>query len=127
LSYSDTFKDHLAHPRNGGELAGANCVAEEANPVCGDRIRLSLMVTGGRVVSAKFLAYGCPHTLVCASVLTEMIKGQSVAEVDHLTRAELVHAVGGLPARKRHAASLALETLRRALSSLPQPQPNDPV
>jgi len=118
LSYSNTFKDHLAHPRNGGELADANVVAEQTNPVCGDRIRLSLRVNAGRVESARFLAYGCPPTLVCGSVLTELIQEKTIAELGSLTRRDLVNAVGGLPARKQHAAALALETLRAALEAV---------
>jgi nitrogen fixation protein NifU and related proteins len=117
VPYSATFKDHLTNPRNPGELADANAVAEETNPVCGDRLRLSLRVRDGRIVTARFLAYGCPPTLVCGSVLTEMIQGKSVAEAMQLTRADLLNALGGLPSRKHHAAALAVETLRTAIES----------
>ncbi|MBA3512929.1 MAG: iron-sulfur cluster assembly scaffold protein, partial [Pyrinomonadaceae bacterium] len=48
MPYSQAFKDHLTNPRNAGELANANAVAEESNPVCGDRMRLSLRVSQGR-------------------------------------------------------------------------------
>jgi NifU-like protein involved in Fe-S cluster formation len=118
LSYSAQFKDHLAHPRNAGELSEANAVAEETNPVCGDRVRLSLIVKNDRILSARFLAYGCPPTLVCGSVLTELIKGMTVAEAGEITRAELLNEIGGLPSRKQHAAALAIETLHSALARL---------
>ena len=98
-----------------GELADANAVAEESNPVCGDRLRLSLRVSGSRIEAAQFLAYGCPPTLVCGSVLTELVLGISITEAERLTRKELVDAVGGLPSRKQHAAALAIETLKAAL------------
>ena len=49
MPYSELFKDHIANPRNPGELADANAGAEEANPVCGDRLRLSLRVSDGRI------------------------------------------------------------------------------
>jgi NifU-like protein involved in Fe-S cluster formation len=114
--YSTVFKDHLAHPRNAGELPGANAVADEENPVCGDRIRLSLIVSDEKIQSARYLAYGCPPTLVCGSVLTELITGKSVDEARRLTRVDLVNAIGGLPSRKQHAAALAIETLNAALS-----------
>ena len=117
MPYSEIFKDHLAHPRNGGELADANAVAEETNPVCGDRVRLSLRVNDGRIEEARFLAYGCPPTLVCGSVLTTMIEGKTVAESLQLTRRELCDAIGGLPPRKQHAAALVIETLRFALET----------
>ena len=116
VSYSNIFKDHLAHPRNGGELADANAVAEETNPVCGDRLRISLRIQDGRIEVARFLAYGCPPTLVCGSALAEMIEGMSVEDATKVTRKEIVSAVGGLSAQKRHAAALAVETLQAALS-----------
>jgi len=121
VSYSTTFKDHLAHPQNVGELAEANAIAEESNPVCGDRLRLSLAVHDNRIEAARYLAYGCPPTLVCGSVLTELIIGKSVAEALTLTRADLLAAIGGLPSRKHHAAALAIEALNAAASKLQNP------
>ncbi len=117
MSYSETFRDHLAHPRNAGELPDANATAEETNPVCGDRLRLSLSIRDGRIEAARFLAYGCPATLACGSALAEMVEGMKVEDALHLTRKEIVSAVGGLPTRKQHAAALAIETLRAAIES----------
>jgi nitrogen fixation NifU-like protein len=115
MAYSDAFKDHLANPRNVGELSDAKATGEETNPVCGDRMRLSLRLRHGRVEASRFLAYGCPPTLVCGSVLTELLVGMSIEEAMRLTRKELIDAVGGLPSRKQHAAALAIETLRSAI------------
>ena len=117
MSYSATFNDHILHPRNAGELAEANALAEETNPVCGDRLRLSLIVRKGRIEAVRFLAYGCPPTLACGSILTELIRGKTVQEAMQLTRTDLLNALGGLPSRKQHAAALALETLRAAIES----------
>jgi NifU-like protein involved in Fe-S cluster formation len=118
MSYSEAFKDHIANPRNAGELPDANATAEESNPVCGDRMRLSLRVGDGRIEAARFLAYGCPPTLVCGSVLTELITGKTIEEAARLTRKDLLDALGGLPSRKQHAAALAIETLRAAIASV---------
>ncbi len=117
MPYSETFKDHLAHPRHAGELEEPDASAEQSNPVCGDRLRLSLRLLGGRIEAARFLAYGCPATLACGSALTEMIVGLTVEDALLITRRELVEALGGLPARKGHAAALAVETLHAALRS----------
>jgi len=117
MPYSAVFKDHIANPRNAGELADANAVAEETNPVCGDRLRLSLRIENGRIEATGFLAYGCPPTLVCGSALTELTIGKTIEEAMRLTRKELVEAIGGLPSRKHHAAALAIETLHAALAS----------
>jgi NifU-like protein involved in Fe-S cluster formation len=119
LPYSETFKDHLVNPRNAGELADANATAEQTNPVCGDRLRLSLRISDGRIEAARFLAYGCPPTLACGSVLAEMIEGIRVEDAMKLTRKEVTDALGGLPTRKHHAASLAIETLQAALAKYP--------
>lgn len=115
--YSKTFKDHLENPRNAGELPDANAVSEETNPVCGDRLRLSLRVHDGVIEAVNFLAYGCPPTLVSGSVLTELLIGKTIEEAMLLKRNDLVAAVGGLPSRKQHAAALAIETLRSALEN----------
>ena len=117
MPYSAAFKDHIANPRNAGELPDANAVAEETNPVCGDRLRLSLRVRDGRIEAAGFLAYGCPPTLVCGSVLTGLITGKTIEAAAGITRRDLVDAIGGLPSRKQHAAALAIETLRSALQA----------
>ena len=118
MPYSLKFNDHLLNPRNAGELSDASAVADETNPVCGDRIRLSLIVNNDRIEAVRYLAYGCPPTLVCGSVLTEMINGRSVESVKKLTRSDLLNAIGGLPSRKHHAAALAMETLHAALAQL---------
>lgn len=115
MSYSAKFKDHLAHPRNAGELPEANAIADETNPICGDRLRLSLIIKDDRIETARYLAYGCPPTLVCGSVLTELISGKTTTEARQFTRSDLLDAVGGLPSRKHHAAALAIETLNAAL------------
>ncbi len=117
MPYSSIFTDHITNPRNAGELADANAIAEETNPVCGDRMRLFLRVQNGRISEARFLAYGCPPTLACGSVLTELIEGKTTELAMRLTRKDLVDALGGLPSRKQHAAALAIETLRQALES----------
>jgi NifU-like protein involved in Fe-S cluster formation len=118
VPYSERFKDHLANPRNAGELSDADAVSEQTNPVCGDRLRLSLRLRGGRIESARFLAYGCPPTLACGSALAELLEGLTLEEAARLSRADITKAAGGLPARKQHAAALAVETLRAALSKL---------
>ncbi|MEP6706301.1 MAG: iron-sulfur cluster assembly scaffold protein [Pyrinomonadaceae bacterium] len=118
MPYSETFKDHVAHPRNAGELADANATAAQTNPVCGDRLQLSLRISDGRIEAARFLAYGCAPTLACGSALTEMIEGMSCEAAAHVVRQDIVTALDGLPARKQHAAALAIETLRAALEAI---------
>ncbi|MGI8653885.1 MAG: iron-sulfur cluster assembly scaffold protein [Pyrinomonadaceae bacterium] len=117
MPYSEIFKDHLANPRSAGTLDDANAFAEQLNPICGDQLQLALRIRDGRIEAARFLAYGCPPTLACGSVLAEMIEGMMVEDAAQISRQKLIEAIGGLPARKRHAAALAIETLHAALHS----------
>ena len=119
MSYSAAFRDHLANPRNAGELEEADAVAELTNPVCGDRLRLGLRARGGRVEAARFLAYGCAPTLACGSALAAMLEGMTLDDAARIGRQDVARAAGGLPARKGHAAALAVETLHAALRALP--------
>ena len=116
MAYSESFKDHLANPRNAGELIDANAIAEETNPVCGDRLRLSLRIMNGRIDACRFLAYGCPPTLVCGSALAEMLEGLRVEEAAQLTRQNIIDAIGSLSSRKLHAAAFAIDPTTGALS-----------
>ena len=86
--------------------------------MCGDRMRLSLRIQNGVIEEAKYLAYGCAPTLVCGSVLTELVRDKRTSDAAELTKTDLLQAVGGLPSRKGHAAALAIETLQAALAEI---------
>ncbi len=116
--YSAQLLDHFQNPRNAGDVAGADATAEIENPACGDVLRLSLKVSAGRIVEIGFKAKGCVPSMACASAITEMAAGKTVAEAGGLRRDELVAAVGGLPQASEHAAQLALDALSAALKQL---------
>lgn len=121
MPYSEALKDHLAHPRNAGQLTDADAAAELTNPACGDRLRLMLRIRDGRIIAARFMAYGCPPTLACGSALTELLEGATTTEAARITRQQLTKSLDGLPARKSHAAALAIETLHEALRGYESP------
>lgn len=116
--YTPQVADHIAHPRNVGELENPSGVGDVTNEVCLDRIRLSIRVDQDRLTDAKVKAQGCPPTVAAASALTELIIGRSLAEVQFLTRKDIVESLGRLPAAKMHCASLAIEALRAAIDSI---------
>src|SRR3990172_3193258 len=54
-AYSDAVRDHFENPRNTGEIANADAVGYETNPVCGDTMRLTLRINGGRAAPSLLL------------------------------------------------------------------------
>lgn len=113
--YSAQIADHIANPRNIGELDHPTGVGDVTNEVCLDRIRLSVSIESNKVADAKVKASGCPPTIAAASVLTELIIGKSIDEVRSLTRKDVVDALGHLPPAKSHCAALAIDALRAAI------------
>lgn len=82
--YRDVILDHYSHPRNKGALSPADIVREGANPLCGDEIRLSLVVRDGIVRDVRFEGKGCSISQASASMMTERIKGQPISEAQRL-------------------------------------------
>jgi nitrogen fixation NifU-like protein len=116
--YSPQVLDHFQHPRNPGEVANPNASVQIENPACGDVLKLTLRVTDGRIEEIRFLAQGCVPTMACASLLTELVQGRTVAEARQLRREDLVGALGGLPPASTHASHLAMDSLAALIKQL---------
>jgi nitrogen fixation protein NifU and related proteins len=115
--YSDTLRDHLDHPRNVGPMPDADAVGVQANPICGDTLKLMLRIENDRVVSASWQTVGCEPARAASSIATELAIGRSLDEVDGITAEHINAAAGGIPASKMHAASLAAGALHRAIAA----------
>jgi len=113
--YSAQIAEHIANPRNVGELENPSGIGDVTNEVCLDRIRLTVRLEGRRLTEAKVKASGCPPTIAAASVLTELIIGRSLQELESVTRKDIAHALGHLPPAKLHCAALAIDALRAAI------------
>ncbi len=116
--YSRQVLDHFQNTRNVGDLPDATAYVRVDNPACGDMLQLALKVEGNRIVQARFRARGCVAAIACASQLTELIDGATLAAVRALRREELVAALGGLPEASLHASHLALDALAAALKQI---------
>lgn len=119
--FSAPLLDHFQNPRNPGEVENADAVAQRENPVCGDVLRLTAKIVEGRLARIRFKAKGCVASMACASALTELVQGRSVAEARNLTAEELTAAVGPVPEASAHAVQLALDTLAALLNPAKQP------
>ena len=113
--YSPIVIDHFQNPRNVGELPDANAESSVTNPVCGDVLKLTLKIVAGRIADVRFKTFGCEAVIAASSLLTELIAGKSLTEVQDITPEMITTALGGLPKVKLHASALAEEGLKGAL------------
>jgi nitrogen fixation NifU-like protein len=82
--YQELILDHKRRPRNFREMADANRVVEGHNPLCGDHLHLFVKVEEGRIADVSFVGQGCAISTASASLLTEILKGKTVAEAQTL-------------------------------------------
>jgi nitrogen fixation protein NifU and related proteins len=82
--YRDVILDHNRRPRNFGQLDGATSQAEGHNPLCGDRLSLSLRLDGNRIEDIRFEGKGCAISTASASLMTEAVKGKDRATIERL-------------------------------------------
>ncbi|HSG98473.1 MAG TPA: iron-sulfur cluster assembly scaffold protein [candidate division Zixibacteria bacterium] len=115
FAYNAAVMDHFQNPRNAGEIDNPDAHVETKNPNCGDAIALDIVVSGETLADAKFLTFGCGAAIATCSKATEMVIGRSLEEVERLTGADIIAALGGLPAHKHACANLAPEALRLAI------------
>ena len=116
--FSEAVLDHFRNPRNAGELLEATATVEVSNPVCGDILKLAARVVGGRIEEARFLCRGCTTSIACASLLTEKLYDQSLADARNITADSLSKSLGGLPSATFHGAQLAADALAALLAHL---------
>ena len=134
--YPEVILDHNRRPRNFGAIDAPTHHADGHNPLCGDKLSLTLSVENGTIANAMFQGSGCAISKASASLMTDAIKGRPVADAEALFDAfhKMVttpmdeepdeSAVGKLavfsgvrefPARVK-CASLAWHTLKAALA-----------
>jgi nitrogen fixation NifU-like protein len=133
--YQEVILDHNRRPRNFRALAGASHRAEGYNPLCGDRLTLYLKVADGTIEDVSFEGAGCAISKASASMMTDALKGMSVADanvlfdrfhrmvttppdqtVEDLGKLSSLAGVREFPVRVK-CASLAWHTLKAAMAS----------
>jgi nitrogen fixation NifU-like protein len=133
--YRDVILDHNRQPRNFGRLDPADAAADGHNPLCGDRLHVTVRKDATRLNDLRFDGQGCAISVASASLMSEAVKGKSLAEIDALYRdihrlltehdyqpardlgkLAALSGVREFPARVK-CASLCWHTLHAALSS----------
>lgn len=117
LFYTDEVIDHFTRPRNVGELPPEETdgFARIGDPACGDEMKLWISVREGRIARIAFKSYGCPGAISTSSMATELALGKTLAEAKALTDDDVVNALRGLPANKRHCSLLGIRALHAAV------------
>jgi nitrogen fixation NifU-like protein len=82
--YRDVILDHNRKPRNFGQIEHPDARADGHNPLCGDRLTVSLRLDGDRVADVRFEGKGCAISTASASLMTEAIKGKDRAAIGEL-------------------------------------------
>lgn len=113
--YTDTVKDHFSKPRNTGELDRPDAVGNANNSSDGDRVQLHFRIVDGVIQDIRMKVMGCVAAIASASILTEMVKGKTVAEALALTKNSVAEELGGLPEHKIKCSLTCVDALQSAL------------
>jgi len=114
--YTEKVMDHFSNPRNVGDLPDANGVGEVGNAKCGDIMKIYLQVENGIIKDVKFKTFGCGAAIATSSMVTEMVKGKTLAEAKDISNKAVAEALDGLPPVKMHCSNLAADALHAAIA-----------
>jgi nitrogen fixation NifU-like protein len=118
--FRDHILDHYRHPRCHGTLEHPDASVEDANPLCGDTLRMDFRFADGRVAEVRFVGSGCSISQAAASLICEAIEGRPIDEVKALTRQDVLDLLGidDLGPVRSKCAMLALKTAKAAAYGL---------
>ena len=119
MAYSDKVVDHYENPRNVGSLdknaedVGTGLVGA---PACGDVMKLQLRINDdGIIEDAKFKTFGCGSAIASSSLVTEMVKGKSIAYAMGIENSLIAEELK-LPPVKIHCSVLAEDAIKAAIA-----------
>ena len=119
--YTEIIQDAYKHPAHRGELPGHTHAFEDENPLCGDTLRIQMMVEDGRITDARFEGRGCAISQASAELMLDRMIGQPISAVSALNREDVLEELGIphiSPARLK-CALLSIEVLKRASAETP--------
>ena len=119
-AYVEEILDHYQNPRNKRALADADVYMEGGNPGCGDTVTLFVKATpDGRIDQVTYLGQGCTISQAGTSMLTEMVKGKTLEEVQDMDFEAFIDHMGRQVVISRvRCATLGLGTLKAAVDSI---------
>ena len=118
MSYSKEILDHFENPRNVGSLDKTDNSVGTAivgAPACGDVMKLQIKVDeNGVIQDAKFKTYGCGSAIASSSLVTEWVKGRTLAQAKEIKNGDIAKELS-LPPVKIHCSVLAEEAIKSAI------------
>jgi nitrogen fixation NifU-like protein len=93
--YQDIILDHGRHPRNFRKIDHPSHFAQGHNPLCGDRVTVYLALDGDRISDVSFEGRGCAISTAAASLMTEVLKGKTIADARALFAQFHARVTGG--------------------------------
>ena len=97
-------------------MEDADTIGYAGSLACGDAITLFLKFNEEKKVEkATFLAYGCGSAVAAGSIMTEIIIGKTIQELEQISNKDIIKALGGLPPEKIHCSVMCKEVLDYAL------------
>jgi nitrogen fixation NifU-like protein len=118
VAYSDKVLDHYENPRNVGKLDAASSdvgTGMVGAPACGDVMKLQIQVEDGVIIDAKFKTYGCGSAIASSSLVTELLKGMTIAEAFTIKNSAIAEELA-LPPVKIHCSVLAEDAIKAAIN-----------
>ena len=121
--YREQIIDLYENPSNYGELDPADFSYEEDNPLCGDVVRIDVKLDeNGRVADIAWSGDGCAISQASASLLTEEVRGKTLAEVKAFPKEQLLDLIGiPLSMARVKCALLSLKVLKAGAYGIPEP------
>jgi len=118
-NHQERISEHYRNPRNFGKITGG-LKGRAYNPACGDDIEIYLKVDNGKITDVKFHGKGCGVSTASASMLTEKVKGMTVAEAKNLKKEDIFEMLGvkKIETPRAVCAMLCLDALHKSLSQL---------
>ncbi|SFR45546.1 FeS assembly scaffold apoprotein IscU [Pseudidiomarina maritima] len=119
MAYSEKVIDHYENPRNVGAFDKNDpsiATGMVGAPACGDVMKLQLKINDeGIIEDAKFKTYGCGSAIASSSLVTEWVKGKSIAEAEQLKNTQIAEELA-LPPVKIHCSILAEDAIKAAIA-----------
>ena len=117
MAYSQKLMDHYENPHNVGSFdknddnVGTGLVGA---PACGDVMKLQIKVENGIIQDAKFKTFGCGSAIASSSLVTEWVKGRTLAEAKSIKNVQIAKELA-LPPVKIHCSVLAEDSIKAAI------------